>query len=155
MRIIDEADHPQNPKNPNSDYQQTDVPADSPLFLAVSAAVNLGLALLECNRGKGSLVNIGIEVIRAAMRDRTPHVFPEREATPSTMTPHVDKFLRKMRAQFVPIILTNHIGGEARATKFNWAQAQAGQRAKTMEDYVPAQAGFIKINKFVCCSFIP
>ncbi|KAK4095898.1 hypothetical protein N658DRAFT_502191 [Parathielavia hyrcaniae] len=149
LKITDEADHLQNPNYPESEYQQTDVPAHSSLFLAVSAAVNLGIALLECDRGKTSLVNIGIEVVRAAIRFQTPHVFPDTEANRTTMTPHVDEFLRQLRGQFVPILLTNHIGGEARVTRFNWAQAQAGQPAKTMKDYVAAQAGFIKINKFV------
>jgi hypothetical protein len=138
---------------------ETVVNADSPLFLSVAAAINLGLRMLESKRGKEGLIQLGVLVVNDWAKTRTSHIYPPAQlpATHANMAPNVTAYLKKMRSNFVPIFLTNDCTGEGAAHKVNWAQPTAGQPEKELADYVGSQAGIMRLNKFVCIptSFSP
>lgn len=114
---------------------------DEPRFRAVASIVNLGLSMLETEEGQANLTKIGNALIKSHRTNGKRYIY---EGNPGQMAGWVGWFLTKLRSSFVPIVLTNHIGGEGALDRTDWA---AG--GLKMADWKPYEAGTLNLKKTV------
>ena len=118
---------------------ETEVPKESETFRTVAAALNLGLGMIESDRSRKALRDIGEGVV--SNQRSTDHIYEESQ---HGMMWWVDLFLARLRGSFPPVVLTNRIGGEGQTQRANWAQG--GLRLRQWE---PKDAGILRLNKSV------
>ena len=108
---------------------------------SVCDAVNVGLAIVSCSRGREAIRHVGTQVIQHSETgqqwafDRKKH----------DMTKWVDRFLRKVGSEFLPVVLERMPNAMGKFTPGDWIQP--GQDA--LKVWEPHMAGHVSLEALV------
>ncbi|KAK7413373.1 hypothetical protein QQX98_007750 [Neonectria punicea] len=137
VRILEQAR-----ENP---YDTPDIPPSSRTFRVAAFALNLGLSMLECPRGRQALEITGTEVWRGSTaREQRSFIF---QGDVSGMPQFVDRFLTTCRYDPPNVIVSDRITGEGLAQRVGWPGEVGGGGG--MDDYTPKLAAVFRLNKTV------
>jgi hypothetical protein len=118
--------------------QDKELPVDSNRYRTTAAIIDLGLQILETDKGRESLLKVATETIKERRKKNKYHLYDNRSL--DEMPEWIDSFLTNLRGNF-PYVYLKKMTGEGMTIKYDWGDS--------MDTYNPKSAVELHLNRTV------